>query len=237
VARTVNVAERAIRRDAFVDAAQRLIQAKGYDRMSIQDVLDDLDASRGAFYHYFDSKAALLEAVIDRMVEAGIARFGPAIDDPGRTAIEKFGAFFADIAEYKAEHRALIFGFMRVWLSDENAVVREHFRRSLVGRVEPLMTPIVRQGVAEGVFTVASPDAAARVLVSLLQGMNEDITGLFLALDAGDVSIDHIQHRLDAYVDAFERILGAPPGSLPFADSSLLQTWHEWQQDYRKDMA
>ena len=74
MARTLNPAAHAVRRDAFVDAAQRLIQAKGYEEMSIQDVLDELGASRGAFYHYFDSKAALLEAVVERMVDDGDRR-------------------------------------------------------------------------------------------------------------------------------------------------------------------
>ena len=46
------------------------------------------------------------------------------------------------------------------------------------------MTTILRQGVDEGVFHVTSPEATARVLVSLFQGMNEDGTGAFLALEA-----------------------------------------------------
>ena len=48
MARTVNVAVHAVRREAFVEAAQRLMQTKGYEQMSIQDLLDELDASRGA---------------------------------------------------------------------------------------------------------------------------------------------------------------------------------------------
>jgi AcrR family transcriptional regulator len=50
------------RRDTFLDAAQRLVQTKGYERMTVQDVLDDVGTSKGAFYHYSDSKQALLEA-------------------------------------------------------------------------------------------------------------------------------------------------------------------------------
>ena len=69
----LNATVYAVRRDAFVDVAQRLIQAKGYQQMSIQDVLDELDASRGAFYHYFGSKADLLEAVVERLTEAAMA--------------------------------------------------------------------------------------------------------------------------------------------------------------------
>src|SRR5437868_1111092 len=38
-----------VRRDAFLDVAQRLVQAKGFQSMSIQDVLDELNATTGAF--------------------------------------------------------------------------------------------------------------------------------------------------------------------------------------------
>ena len=64
--RTVNVEARAVRREAFVDVALRLIQLKGYEQMSVQDVLDELDASRGAFYYYFDSKDAIVLAFYDQ---------------------------------------------------------------------------------------------------------------------------------------------------------------------------
>ena len=75
--RTVDTEAHAVRREAFVDAAQRLMQAKGYEQMSVQDVLDELGASRGAFYHYFDSKTALLEAVVTRTVDTALASVIP----------------------------------------------------------------------------------------------------------------------------------------------------------------
>ncbi len=235
MARTRDLTVHAIRREAFVDAAQRRISAVGYDRMSIQDVLDDVDASRGAFYHYFDSKAALLEAVIERMVDEGIGRLGPAIGDPMASALEKLEAFFAGIADYKAEQRDLILGFIQVWLSDDNSVVREHFRRSLVARLDPIMTAIVRQGALEGSFHVTSPEATARVLVSMLQGMNEDATGLFVGLDEGTIPFEQVEVRLAAYRQAMERILGAPAGSIRVPDPGIIRDWQRWQKDYRKD--
>ena len=70
--RTVNVEAHQVRRDAFLDVAQRLIQTKGYEQMSIQDVLDELDTSKGALYHYFDSKQALLDGVVDRFADAAM---------------------------------------------------------------------------------------------------------------------------------------------------------------------
>ena len=235
MARTLNPEVHAVRRDSFVDAAQRLIGAKGYERMSVQDVLDEVDASRGAFYHYFDSKTALLDAIVERMVDEGIATFGPSAADPTKSALDKFEALFAGIAEYKAGQRDLILGFARAWIADENAIVREHLRRSIVPRLEPLLLAIIEQGVAEGVFAVSSTREAARVLVVLLQAMNEDATRLFVDVDNGVVPLGAFESRVVAYAEALERILGAEPGSLRLPGSAVIQDWYRWSQEYRKD--
>ena len=51
MARTVKA--HAVRRNEILDVAQRLIYTKGYEQMTIQDILDGLQISKGAFYHYF----------------------------------------------------------------------------------------------------------------------------------------------------------------------------------------
>ena len=220
MARTVNHASRTIRRGAFVDAAQRLIALKGYEQMSIQDVLDALDASRGAFYHYFDSKVALLQAVIDRAVVEATANVERILSDSSISALAKLSRLLTDIADYKNEREDLIRG-LQVWLSDDNALVRERLRRLTVARLTPLLAPIVRQGCAEGVFSVSSPDETARVLVSILQGLNELASELFVKRQADAITLDEVEHTLGAYLEAMERILGLPAGSLPRQQGTL----------------
>src|SRR5258708_4361627 len=168
--RTLDPEAHAVRRDAFVDAAQRLIQSKGYEQMSLQDVLDELDASRGAFYHYFDSKVALLDAVVERMVDAATASLAPVAADPDLPARQKLERVFTGIADWKMERKELMQAIVKVWLSDENAIVRERFRRHTALRLTPLLASIVRQGRSEGVFDVGSPEHAAAVFVSLVLG-------------------------------------------------------------------
>lgn len=223
MARTVNHASRTIRRDAFVDAAQRLIALKGYEPMSIQDVLDALDTSRGAFYHYFDSKIALLEAVLERAVVEATANVERILSDADISALAKLTRLLTDIADYKNERPDLIRG-LQVWLSDDNVLVRDKLRRLTVARLTPLLAPIVRQGCAEGVFTVSSPDETARVLVSLLQGLNELASELFVKRQADAITLDEVERTLSAYIEAIERILGVPSGSLP-RQQSTLQKW------------
>jgi AcrR family transcriptional regulator len=226
MARTLDPVAHAVRREAFLDAGQRLIVTKGYAQLSIQDVLDELGASKGAFYHYFDSKAALLDGVVSRMVEAAIASLAPAVADPDRSAPEKVDAVFSGLASFKGERKDLILALVRVWLSDDNAIVREHFRRGVIAAMTPLVATIIRQGVAEGSFTAASPDHAARVFVSLVLGANEAATDLFIAYQDSAVTFEEVERTLEAFAEAFERILGVRPGSLEFANrSTVLREW------------
>jgi AcrR family transcriptional regulator len=59
-------------RDRIVSAATRLFTAAGYEGTSIEDLLGELEISRGALYHHFKGKDELFEAVLER-VEADIA--------------------------------------------------------------------------------------------------------------------------------------------------------------------
>lgn len=225
MARTLDLEAHSLRRDAFTDVAQRLIQTQGYDQLSIQDVLDELGASKGAFYHYFASKSALLEAVIERMTDAALAVMEPIVDDPRLSGLSKLTVIFSTLAQWKGERKGLVLELLRVWMSDENTVVREHLRRSVTIRMTPLLTRIVRQGTAEGIFTTGSPDGAAAVLVALLLGAGDGATQLFLARQAGAISVDEVRSNLAAYAEANERILGLPAGSWPMLDEANFQLW------------
>ena len=225
MARTINPTLRTVRRDAFLDVAQRLVQTKGYEAMSIQDVLDELEASKGAFYHYFDSKQALLEAVVERFADGAMASLAPVLNDPELPALTKLEKVFAGIATLKAEQKDLMLAIIEVWNSDDNAIVREKVRRLSERITVPLFSAVVRQGVDEGTFRVDSPDETARVLVSLMQGFQLQATDLFIARQAGAVSFEIVQRAVAANTEAFERILGIPKGSVTLTDEPTLRFW------------
>lgn len=225
MARTLDPTAHALRRDAFIDAAQGLIQARGYEQMSLRDVLDELGASKGALYHYFDSKVALLGAVVERMVDAVTATLEPVVANPALPAPQKLAGIFGGIASWKMERKELLLEITRTWLSDENAVVREKLRQVATVRLAPLLERVVRQGIAEGAFSASSAEGAAGVLMSLLLGLNETASRLYVARQAGVISFEDVERTIAAYAEAFERILGLPAGSWPAVDPEILLYW------------
>jgi len=223
--RTVNATLYTVRRDAFLDVAQRLIQTKGYEAMSVQDLLDELEASKGAFYHYFDSKQALLEAVVERFADGAMASLAPVLNDPELPALTKLEKVFAGIATLKAEQKDLMLAIIEVWNSDSNAIVREKVRRLSERIMMPLFSAVVRQGVDEGTLHVDSPDDTARVLVSLMQGFQLQATDLFITRQVGSISFEVVQRAVAANTEAVERILGVPKGSVKLTDEATLRFW------------
>jgi AcrR family transcriptional regulator len=214
-----------LRREAFLDSAQRLIQAKGYEQMTVQDVLDELDASRGAFYHYFDSKVALLEAVVQRTLVQGTEAVAPVVADPSLSAIDKLSHLFSGIATWKTERKELMLAFLRVWYSDDNALVRDKLRQGMTTHLGPLLASIIHQGNAEGGFNVSSPDDSARVLVWLLQSAQDLASELFFARQANTITYESVEGRLAAHKEALERVLGVSAGTLRLIDEPTLREW------------
>jgi AcrR family transcriptional regulator len=225
VARTLNVAVHTVRREAFVEAAQRLMATRGYEAMSIQDLLDELEASRGAFYHYFESKQALLEAVIDRMVDAALGEVAHLVADPHLPAIRKLEQVFSAIGRWKTERKPLVLALLQVWVSDENAIVREKLRRTTVQRLVPMLTPIIQQGIDEGSFGATPAEETARVFVMLLQGFQDIATYLYLDRHAGRIDLAKVEATFTSYSAAIERVLGAPAGSIHLIDRTVLHAW------------
>jgi AcrR family transcriptional regulator len=223
--RTVNATLHGVRRDAFLDVAQRLVETKGYEAMSIQDVLDALEVSKGAFYHYFDSKQALLEAVVERFADGAMATMAPILSDPKLPALEKLERVFAGIAGWKAERKEFVLAIIEVWNSDSNAIVREKLRRMTMRLMVPLLSAVIKQGIEEGVFKVASADETATVLLSIMLGFQEQATHLFIARQANTISFEVVERTVAGYTAAYERILGIPKGSLTLTDRATLHFW------------
>jgi AcrR family transcriptional regulator len=228
MARTSNPAEFASKRNAILDATQRLVCTKGYEQMSIGDVLTELKISGGAFHHYFDSRGALLNALIARIREESARPLMPIVHDPDLTAIQKLQGFLSALDRLRTAHQQEVVEALRVWYTDANAVVRQRVDEAVVTERAPLLAEIVRQGIREGVFTTAFPDQAGEVIMALLQRMGDTHARMLLSLaDEGDQgkSIEAIVMTHAAYMEAIERVLGAPSHSLYRADAEAVLPW------------
>ena len=225
MARTLDPASHAVKRDAFMDVAMRLVQVKGYEALSIQEVIDDVGASKGAFYHYFGSKADLLEAVVERMADAIQLTWDELMARPGIPAAERLHDMFTSTARYKNARRELVLVVLEGWLNDSNAVVRDKLRQIVRRRMKPMLVRILRQGIEDGDFTATDPESTADVIVTMILGAQDEAAELFVASQAGLVTYDQVARHFEAYEEALNRILGYRAGRLSLVDPPTLRLW------------
>jgi AcrR family transcriptional regulator len=229
MARTVNPEEYTAKRNQILDAAQRLIFSKGYAQITLRNIREELQISSGAFYHYFDSKEAVLQALIDRIEQATNAPLLPILQDPQLSALEKLQGFFDTLDRLRIAHKADVVELARVWYTDENAVVRQKVDEAIVRQRAPLLNAIVQQGIGEGLFTTAYPNQAGEIILALLQGMGNTHARLIFSVEHTDedlnTRITRIVETHAAYMDAIERLLGAPAHSLYRAEPDAVQVW------------
>ncbi len=72
-------------RERLIEAARAQFGAYGYESASLDAILGAAGVKRGALYHHFESKQALFDSVLDRVVEeiaARVARAARAARDP-----------------------------------------------------------------------------------------------------------------------------------------------------------
>jgi AcrR family transcriptional regulator len=222
MARIVKENEYISKCNEILASAQRLVYTKGYGRMTIQDILEDIHISSGAFYHYFDSKPAVLEAIIDRMATAAESPLHLIADDPHLSAIEKLRAYFGTVEQLRVTYQASLIELMRVWYMDDNAIIRQKADEAAIERRAPLLNAIAQQGNREGVFKLADPDRAGEIILALILRMGNTHAKLLLSLDKSHDEIGCIQGIIDtynAYMAAIERVLGASEKTLSRLDA------------------
>lgn len=225
MARIVKEKEYAAKRDDILDVAQRLVYTRGYRQMTIQDILDEIRISKGAFYHYFDSKHALLEALVERMQQEAEQFLVPIVEDSRLPTLEKIQRFFTTIARWKTAQKGFLLALLRVWYADDNALVRQKLTAAGVEWFTPLLAATIRQGVHEGVLTVPNPDRTGEVVLSLLQGFGDALGRLLLSYEPKGGDLRRVDGTVAAYTDALERVLGAPKASLTLIDPETLREW------------
>ena len=213
-------------RDEILDAAQRFVATKGFEQMTIEDILAELSISKGAFYHYFESKGPLLEALISRMGDEAKRILVPILEDSQLSADQKLQHWFDAAAQWKTARRDFLLSLLRVWYNDDNAVVRLKLRNDTLTWIRPLLSHVILQGIEEGVFTTTYPEQVGQVVFSLLYDLGDSLADALLREPIEAEAFSNAQATTAAFTDAVEQALGARSGSLSMIDPEMLRLWY-----------
>ena len=119
------------RRNAILDAAARVINARGFSHTSVEDLIEATGLSgKSHFYHYFPSKEALGIAVIDRQFERFTERGLAILSEPMIEPVDRLALFIDTLVALQRDRHGgsgSPFGNLAGELADSH----EGFRRRL----------------------------------------------------------------------------------------------------------
>jgi AcrR family transcriptional regulator len=215
-----------LRRQELLDCAQALFLARGYEHASLNDVIVAAGSSKGAFYHYFASKEALLEALAGRFAQAALAQVQDVLDDPGLDALTRLNAFMARSRQKKIENAATQWALFEVLFRPENLVLFHRINAAAGALFTPVLTRIVAQGVKEGSFDTFDPEGVADMLLQLGAATHGIVARAIAASSATGMrkAIRALERRIKLYEIALDRILGLPDGSVRLAEPGYVRT-------------
>ena len=154
--------EETVRR--ILDTAERLFVEKGYDRTSLQDILDETGLSKGAVYHHFASKEDIFYSVCDRIGRRNGEVLSRVRDDDTLTGLEKLRAMFK--TSLQPERQAKMFCMMPYLMDNARFLATEMW--SIFTEVVPcFVEPVIRQGVADGSIRTEHPRELAEAMMML----------------------------------------------------------------------
>ena len=147
----------------ILDTAFRLFMEKGYERTSIQDIIDHLGGlSKGAIYHHFKSKEDILAAVVDRMTAESNHMLEEIRERTDLTGKEKLKTIFKESISRPVMDEM----FMIVPNLHDNPRLLHSIFREAVELVAPqYILPIIRQGISDGSIQTDYPAELAELII------------------------------------------------------------------------
>nr|WP_315474163.1 TetR/AcrR family transcriptional regulator [uncultured Rhodoferax sp.] len=150
------VPESSATRDSILAVGQKLMAAKGFSAVGLNEILTSSGVPKGSFYHYFASKEAFGEALLDTYFNDYLAEMDRTFSQPGFSSAQRLTTYLTQWQENQSfldcQGKCLA-----VKLGAEVADLSEAMRLSLQRGTESIvsrLTNALKAGVSDGSLTI-----------------------------------------------------------------------------------
>ena len=191
------------KKDQILDTSLQLFMKKGFDATSISDILSQLDIARGTLYYHFESKEAIMDAIIERLLNQVLEKIEKLMTNDSLSQAEKFMGFFASINLTQLTGDEEIVDYFN---QPQNALFHEKSNRLLIKKLSPVLAQIISEGIESGLFDTPYPAETAELILV-------GITGF---VDSKDSPVEENQtnRRMESFLYNAARMLGMSQSGL-----------------------
>ena len=204
-------------KDVIINTAARLFSVHGYENTSVQEIIDTVGVSKGAFYHHFSSKDDILEAIAITYVSDGLELTESVLRDSTMAGIRKLNHLFVALQQFKsrnAETRAVVH---RALDGNQNLKMEKLITGRLRARMVPLLTAVLDEARTLGELTITDTREMAELLFVVLSRFK---TALRELVQLG-VDRETAATKIAFYQRAICSLLELPAGSINMIEPHL----------------
>lgn len=217
-----------LRRGQILDTAEKLFFEQGYDRTSIQDILDALRLSKGGFYHYFDAKETVLREICERRWVGRYEKLHAELLSARISPVEKLNRLLMQANLFETEDTPYAALLLKLCYRDRDASIRDYRRRVLIDQLTPQLNDVLLEGIGDGSLHSRYPLGIGRVLMLLACDINDEICDIMAEDVDNPDRLIRVVELLNTYRESVELLCGAPFGSVQLFDPArMVNTWQE----------
>jgi TetR/AcrR family transcriptional repressor of nem operon len=149
-------------RDSILATGQRIMAGKGYSAVGLNEILSAAGVPKGSFYHYFGSKDAFGEAMLEAYFEDYLAEMDRTLQQPGKTMAARLMDYWKlwqatqSFEDCQGKCLAVKLGAEVADLSESMRLVLRRGTQAIVAR----LTAAIAAGVQDGSLAIEG-DAGA----------------------------------------------------------------------------
>ena len=184
------------RKQELLQIAYRMFLQKGYEETSVDEIISQAGIAKGTYYYYFETKEQMLEEVIGMMIEQEM-QAAEQILQTDLPVPQKIVGIITSLRPAPTESP-----IEEALKKPENIIMHGKIQKKLIESVTPLLSEVVEEGIAEGIFACDHiPERVRMLLVISSETFDE---GQF---SEGDIAV---------FIDMAEKLLGAETGTMQF---------------------
>lgn len=211
------------RRDELLDAAWELFTEQGWDKTTVQAVIDRVGVAKGTFYHYFRSQEELLDSMLERIAAQNLAAASRNLDDPTLASLDRLNRFFAQNVQWRIRNVRMIRQIVLLIYRPENRLVRQRLWTKSSRLAAPYLSEILRQGMAEGVMRVEDAEMTAELLLELGYLLGEANADVLLSDMPPEEKLTLMNRRFATYTTAMARMIGTDESGIQLPGKQLFE--------------
>ncbi|TYQ12778.1 UNVERIFIED_CONTAM: TetR family transcriptional regulator [Acetivibrio alkalicellulosi] len=193
------------RKHEFLAVALELFYEKGYEKTTIKDIIERMGVSKGAFYHYFQSKEDVIVSISKEYVDRAIGIMKGIAKRKDLNAIEKINKIFEYVNEYKGNSERQRSKIKGIFNDEGNLKLERKITKAIRPDFLILIKEIIDQGVEEGTIKTSKPIELSEFFTGIINSLDSSIDELVRELY--DTNYQEFVRRLDEKLQFHEIML------------------------------